>query len=266
MENFNLEKYIPLFWNIAKAVLILIVGWTASKWGNKLTLKAFRSRNVDEALGRFIGNIIQYAILAAVFIAALGAVGVQTTSLVAIFASAGLAIGLALQGSLGNLASGVMILFFRPFNLGDKITGGGHTGKVEDIGLFATTLITPDNKKIIIPNNSVTGGAIINYSAKGTLRGCIEVGVAYGGDVEKVITVLEQAAKDADLVLSDPAPAVAFVGLGASSLDFNILVWSVAADYLGMLHNVRHKAYDALNKEGIEIPFNQIVVHQAQEA
>lgn len=255
--------WIALGQSILFAIVIFAIGWMASKWANLVILSIARGRQLDEALSRFVAAIAQYAILAAAFIAALGAVGVETTSLVAIFASAGLAVGLALQGSLANFASGVMILFFRPFNLGDVINAGGHTGEVKDIGLFATTMQNPGNDKIIVPNAAITGGSIINHTAAGTRRGSIDVGVAYGSDVGKVIEVLQAAASSADCVLDTPAPAIALVGLGASSVDFQIHCWANCADYLAMMHNVRRAAYEGLNEAGIDIPFNQIVVHRA---
>lgn len=245
------------------ALLIIIAGWIASKWANSSLLKLMRKRNVDEALARFLAAIVRYAVLAAFIIAALEKVGIASTSLVAIFASAGLAIGLALQGSLGNFASGVMILFFRPFSLGDRVKAGGETGVVKDIGLFATTLMTPANETIIVPNSAVTGGVIYNFTREGKLRGEVAVGVAYGADIAQVCEVLTTATQSAEHVMQDPAPAVAFVDMAASSLNFKILAWAENANYLGMLHNVRKAAYDALNEAGIEIPFDQIVVHQA---
>ena len=260
----KLEPYQPLLVQIGQAILIFIVGWIISKWVNRLTLKSCRKSKVDEALARFLASIFQYTVLAAALIAALAYVGIQTTSLIAVFASAGLAVGLALQGSLSNFASGVMILFFRPFSLGDKVTAGGETGKVVDIGLFATILLTPDNNKIIIPNSSVTGNTIVNFTVEGTLRGGVDVGVAYGVEVEKVIPVLDKAARETELVLQDPAPAVAFVSLGASSLDFKVLAWCQSGDFIPMQHNLRCSVYKALNEAGVEIPFNQIVVHQAE--
>jgi small conductance mechanosensitive channel len=181
-----------------------------------------------------------------------------------VFASAGLAIGLALQGSLANFAAGVMILFFRPFSLGDKITAGGHTGVVAEIGLFATTFDTPNVEKIIIPNSAITGGPIVNITTMGVIRGTVSVGVGYGESIHKSLEVIQKAAASAACVKQDPAPAVAFTNFGASSLDIDVHCHCDAADYLDMLHNVRVAVYDALNAEGIEIPFNQIVVHQAE--
>lgn len=259
-----LKPYAPMIEGVAIAIGILIIGWLASKIAEKWIVRVLGRAKIDAALGRFLGGIARYSVLAATLIAALGAVGIQTTSLVAIFASAGLAVGLALQGSLSNFASGVMILFFRPFTLGDVITAGGSTGAVHDIGIFTTTLLTPDNETVILPNKKVTDDRVVNHTVRGTRRGAVDVGVAYGSDVAIVIPLLEKAARSAELVLVDPAPAVAFVGLGASALDFKVLAWAKSADYLGMMHNVRKAVYDELNAAGIEIPYQQIVVHQAE--
>ena len=254
---------LPFAQDFLLAIVIFIIGWIVSKWTNKLVQKALAKGNVDVALGRFLGSIAQYTVLVAAVIAALGTVGIETTSVVAVFASAGLAVGLALQGSLSNFAAGVMILFFKPFLLEDMITAGGHTGVVKDIGLFATTLYTADNQKIIIPNSAVGGGSIVNLTTLGTRRVGVDVGVAYGEDLDRVQEILIKAAKKPGTVLTDPAPAVAFVGLGASSLDFTVMAWCKSADYLGTMHAVRCEIYDELNAAGVEIPFNQIVVHQA---
>lgn len=258
-----IRPYFGLAKSVTIAVVILVIGWIVGKMVARMVVRAVERSNVDLALGRFLASIARYAVLAAAVIASLGAVGVQTTSLVAVFASAGLAVGLALQGSLGHFASGTMLLFFRPIQLKDFVTIAGQTGTVEDIGLFATTLVTPSNEKVIIPNGKVTGDSIVNHTTRGTRRGTVSAGVAYGSDVAKVRQLLLDAVSKVDVVLSDPAPGVAFVDLGASSLDFNIMTWCDAPNYLDMLHKVRKAAYDALNAAGIEIPFNQIVVHQA---
>jgi small conductance mechanosensitive channel len=182
---------------------------------------------------------------------------------VALLASAGLAIGLALQGNLGHFASGIVILFFQPFTIGHKITVDGHTGKVVEIGLFATVLNTANNQKVIIPNGAVTGNSIINHSSLGVLRGNISIGVAYGSDVAKALEVMVGACQRVPRVLEDPPPSVVFVGFGASSLDFEVRPWTAAADLLDVLHEVRVALYDDLNGAQIEIPFAQIVVHRA---
>lgn len=259
----SLRPYLPLAIDVVTAIAIFIAGWIAARVVDNIVRRALERSKIDLALGRFLASLARYAVLAAAIISSLGAVGLQTTSLVAVFASAGLAIGLALQGNLSHFASGVMLLFFRPFTLEDFVTVAGHTGTVKEIGLFATTLHTPNNEKVIVANGKITSDSIINMTALGTRRGIVSVGVAYGIDVARVREILLQAASSVDLVLPDPAPAVAFVGLGASSLDFNVLCWCQAADYLAMLAAVRQQVYEALGKAGIEIPFSQIVVHQA---
>ena len=259
-----LDPYMPLIRSLAIALVIFIAGWIASKWANWIVLRGFRKRKVDEALARFLASIAQYAILAATLIASLAAVGIETTSLVAIFASAGLAIGLALQGSLANFASGVLILFHRPFTLDDKVTIAGETGKVIDMGLFATTLLTLDNQRVIVPNKSVTDNNITNFTVEGTLRSAIEVGVAYGCDINQVRDLLEKAASGIDYALTDPPPKAVFVNLGASSLDFKVFIWTKVSDFGTLIHDGRKVVYEALNAADIEIPFNQIVVHQAE--
>jgi small conductance mechanosensitive channel len=252
----------PIFGG-AGALLIFVAGWVASKWANLLLARAFRRAEIDEALARFLASIGKYVVLAATVIVALGTVGIQTTGLVALLASAGLAVGLALQGSLSNFAAGVMILLFRPFTLGERITAAGETGSVTDIGLFATTLVTPENERIIIPNASVTSDSIKNYTVEGTRRGAIELGLAYGTDLDQALKIMLKVCEEEPLALADPAPAVVFTGFGASSLDFSVRAWARTADLFPMLHSARVALYKALDEAGIEIPFNQIVVHRA---
>ncbi len=246
-----------------QAVLVLIVGWLVSNMVYSRTVTTVQARGLDLSLGRFLAQLVRWAILGATVIAALGIVKVEVMGLMAVFASAGVAVGLALQGNLSNFASGVMILIFRPFDVGDVITAAGNTGGVQEIGLFSTVLHTPGNEKIIVPNSAITGGTIMNLTALGTRRAAIPVGVAYGCDAVQVMSVLKKAADTVSLVLPDPASAVAFTGLGASSVDFTVLVWCKSADWVAVQGQVRHACYDALNEAGIEIPFNQIVVHNA---
>jgi len=260
----TIATYLPLGIAVLKAIVIFAVGWVASKAAYSASVGVTERRKLDLALGRFLGNIARYAVIAAAIIAALGAVGVQTTSLVAIFASAGLAVGLALQGSLSNFASGVMVLFFRPFDLGDVVSAGGEMGRVMDIGIFNTTLETPAHKRIIVPNSAITGGNIVNYTYSGKWRLEVDVGVGYGSDIDKVAALLAEAAGTEELVMAEPAPAAAFVGMGASSLDFKVLVYCERmGDADALQHGVRRACYDALNAAGIDIPFDQIVVHKA---
>lgn len=261
-ENLTLLKAYAI--SAATALVIFILGWIASKWGNRLVLRALRRSQMDEALARFFASMAQYAILAFAVIAALDKAGVETTSLAAVIAAAGLAVGLALQGSLGNFASGVLLLFFRPFTIGDRISTAGHTGKVVDIGLFATTLTTPANERIIIPNSSVTGDSIVNHTASGKIRSTIAAGVAYGADIDQVCQILLDAANSSELVLEDPGPASAFVDMAASSLNFVVHCWSEPGNAVAMQHQVRRAIYNHLNEAGVEIPFDQLVVHKAE--
>ena len=245
---------------------IFILGWIASKWGHRLVLGALRRGKAEETLARFFASMAQYAILAFAAIASLDKAGVETTSLAAAVAAAGLAVGLALQGSLGNLASGVLLLFFRPFSIGDKISAAGHKGDVEDIGLFATTLSTPASERIIIPNASVTGGSIINHTVAGKMRSTITVGVAYGADIDHVCKILAEAALSAKYVIAEPAPIAGFVDMAASSLSFVVFCWSESGAAVPMQHYVRRAIYNRLHEEGIEIPFDQLVVHRAESS
>jgi small conductance mechanosensitive channel len=258
-----LKPYADLIQGSALAIGIFIIGWMLSKWAHAAVLKLGRKRDFDEALVRFLGAFARYTVILATVLTALGAVGVKTTSFVAIFASAGLAVGLALQGNLAHFASGVMILLFRPFTIDHFVEIAGKTGTVKDIGLFATTLSTPNNETIIIPNGKITGDVITNYTVSGTRRGTVGVGAFYGCDVKKTSEVLLAAVKELPMVLKDPEPAVALTNLGASSVDFTLFAWCETAEYLAMLAAMRQAAYDSLNEAGIEIPFNQIVVHQA---
>ena len=261
---FLFEKGVAIATGLVMAVIILFIGRLVAGWAGGLVTGQLNKRGTDEALSKFLGSILRYVVLAAAVIAALAKVGIETTSVMAIFASAGLAVGLALQGSLSNFAAGVMILFFKPFTLGDGITAAGETGTVVDIGLFATTLLNPSNHKIILGNSAVIGGNITNFTTMGTRRTTVAFGVAYGSDVEQVLAIALKAAAGCPVVLLEPAPpAGAFTDMAASSLNFAVHSWSTAADWLDAQHQVRTAIYKALNEAGIEIPFPQIVVHQA---
>ncbi|MEM6794730.1 MAG: mechanosensitive ion channel domain-containing protein [Acidobacteriota bacterium] len=260
----QIEMVVGWATNIGIALGIFVLGWLISKWGYSLTLKALRKGRLDEALSRFFASMVQWGLLAFAVIASLDKAGVETTSVAAVLAAAGLAVGLALQGSLGNFASGVLLLVFRPFTIGDRVTAAGYTGKVEDIGLFATTLSTPANERIILPNTTVTGDAIINHTASGKIRISIDAGVAYGADIDQVCAILLEAANESDLVLEDPGPGTAFVEMAASSLNFKVHCWAEPANGVAMQHQVRTAIYNKLNAAGVEIPFDQLVVHKAE--
>jgi len=256
----SIAQYIPFALNVLYAIGILIAGNVAGSWAQRLVVAAVQRKNLDQAIGRFLATIARYSVIAAAVIAALGKVGVETTSLVAIFASAGLAVGLALQGSLSNFASGVLILAFRPFDLLDVVTVAGMTGRVSEIGLFATTLVTPDHKTYVVPNSEITGGVIENLSKEGRIRGSIDVGVAYGSDANQVIEVLLGAAAKCSHAMTEPAPDVGFVGLGASSIDFQLHCFTTPDTFVPMLGQVRQQVYEDLTAAGIDIPYQTVTI------
>ena len=260
-----IKPYFDLATDIVTAIVIFIIGNIVAGWVSGLVRRALTKRQLDESLVGFLGSLARWLVLAAAVIAALEAVGVQTTSLVALLGSAGLAIGLALQGNLAHFASGVMILIFKPYSVDHYVATAGHEGWIKEIGLFTTTMLTVDNETVIIPNGVATGGSLINYSKAGTRRAHVAVGVAYGSKVPQVIEVLTKAAKDSKFVDQSIEPVIAFVGLGASSIDFLILAHCQPADYADMLHTVRTNAYEGLEAAGIEIPFDQLVLHKAPE-
>jgi small conductance mechanosensitive channel len=248
---------------VVKAVLIIAVGFWGSGVAGKFAVRQSRNAKFTEALARFLGQGTRYLILSLAVITAASEVGIETTSLVALLGSAGIALGLALQGTLSHFASGVMLLIFRPFDIDDRVTVAGHTGLVEEVGLFATTLITPAHETIVIPNGSVAAASIVNHTRRGKMRGSVSVGVAYGADVAQVIDVLENAAKSVDTVLSDPGVGVGFVELGASSLDFTVFFHVLPADFVATTGKVRKAVYDSLNDAAIDIPYQTIVIQQA---
>lgn len=258
-----LQPYFPLIKSFAIAIGIFAVGWIASKIVAGLISSALVRAKVDAALSRFLSSIGRYSVLAATVIASLGAVGIQTTSLVAIFASAGLAVGLALQGSLSNFASGVMILFFRPFSLKDVVIIAGQTGGVESIDLFTTTIVTPGNETIIIPNSKITGDVITNLTFKGTRRASVAFNVAHGVALERAQEVLLRAASRAEKVLAEPAPAVAITGFGPGSVELTVHVWGAAADYGTITNNLRRAVYEDLGEAKISAPVQQVLIRQA---
>ncbi len=249
---------------VLKALATLVVGFFFAGKAEKWVVAGLERGNVDKALHGFLGGMVKYTVIAATIIATLGAFGIKTTSVVAVFASAGLAVGLALQGTLAHFASGVMILFFRPFTIGDRIQAGGFLGDVEEIGIFVTKLRLPDRTVIIVPNGEIMSGAILNHTDGANLRGTVEIGVGYGEDLDKVRQLLAEAAASSEYVLAEPGVVVWHAGFGASSVDFQVHCWCVQKDYLDMLDDVRQRFYDTLNAANVEIPFNQLVLHKAE--
>jgi small conductance mechanosensitive channel len=248
------------------AIVILIVGrWVAKLFG-KVTQRVMEKREIDETLRHFVGNLIYYALLTFVVLAALSQLGIQTTSFIAVIGAAGLAIGLALQGSLANFASGFLMILFRPFKVGDFIEGAGVAGTVESLQIFTTQLRTPDNKKIIIPNSSLTGGNIVNWSATGTRRVDMVFGIGYEDDIDKAKQVISEILAADDRILKDPAPQVALSELADSSVNFVARPWVKTGDYWGVFFDTTEAVKKRFDAEGISIPYPQSDVHVYQQA
>lgn len=246
---------------LAGFLAILIIGrWIARILSNVLK-KVLSRRNIDPTLIGFLTNISFMGLMVMVIIAALGQLGVETTSFAAIIASAGLAIAFALQGSLGNFAAGVMIIFFRPFKAGDFVEAAGVSGIILDVGVFATILKTPDNKKIIVPNGSITGGNIINYSAHDTRRIDLVFGIGYDDDIKKAKEILHRLIEADARILKDPAPTVAVSELADSSVNFVCRPWVNTADYWDVYFDLTEAVKLTFDQEGISIPFPQQDVH-----
>jgi small conductance mechanosensitive channel len=243
------------------AIVIFVVGkWLANKI-SKLVQKGMNKRGADPALEHFLASLAYYGLLIFVAIAALGQLGIQTASLVAVVAAAGLAVGLALQGSLANFAAGFLILLFKPFRVGDYIEAAGTAGTVGKILIFTTELTTPDNKKVIIPNGQVTGGNIINYSANDTRRVDLVMGISYGDDIDKAKSILEDVLKADERVLEDPAPNIAVSQLADSSVNLIVRPWAKTSDYWGLYWDLTENIKKRFDKEGVSIPFPQRDVH-----
>ncbi len=247
--------------NIVWAFGIFLLGKIAAKIARAILVGAMKRSKVDETLRVFVSNIAYAGLMAFVVIAALGKLGVKTDSLVAIIATAGLAIGFALQGSLGNFAAGVMLILFRPFKLGDLIEAGGITGTVRDIQIFNTVLNTPDNKMVIVPNGNITGSVITNLSGNKTRRVDLVAGIGYGDDTAQAKEILENILATHPLVLKDPAPAVAMIALADSSVNFNVRPWCKTKDYWACYSGVTEQIKLRFDAAGISIPFPQQDVH-----
>jgi small conductance mechanosensitive channel len=262
-----LETYvIPWGINIVMALAIFIIGKYIVKMITRLAKKLMEKARVDNILVNFIGSIINTILLLFVVVAALDQLGVDTTSLIALIGAAGLAVGLALQGSLQNLASGVMLIVFRPFKDGDFIDAAGVMGVVEDIGIFTTTMRTGDNREIIVPNGSIFGGTITNFSKRETRRIDMVFGIGYDDDIKKAKDILNRLIEEDERILKDPAPLVAVAELGDSSVNFNVRPWCKTADYWNVYFDFHEKVKLTFDAEGISIPYPQMDVHTYKAA
>jgi small conductance mechanosensitive channel len=243
------------------ALAVLIIGRILCGWARKSVRRALENRRMDPSLVPFISNLVYYTLLVALLIAVLGIFGIETTSLIAVLGAAGLAVGLALQGTLSNFSAGVMLLIFRPFRVGDFVDVAGSAGTVAEVGLFSTTMNSPDNVRIIIPNSTIFGDIIKNFSANETRRNDIVLGVSYSDDLGRAIeTVHAVLAKD-ERVLKDPAPTVAVAELADSSVNLVVRPWCNGGDYWPLRFDLVRRLKEEIEQAGCSIPFPQHDVH-----
>ncbi len=248
--------------DVLGAVLILIIGSMVAKWAQAAVRRSLRHITwMDETVRPLFASIVRYLVLAITLIAVLNQFGVQTASVIAVLGAAGIAVGLALQGTLSNVAAGLMLLFLRPFRTGDYVEAGGSAGTVKEVGLFATELSTPDNVYISVPNSAIFSGVISNYSRHTTRRLDIAAGVAYDADLNQAMSVVLDALRKDGRALSDPAPEAMITELGDSAVTVNLRFWVKAEDYWACRFDMTKAVKESLDSAGIEIPFPQRVIH-----
>lgn len=258
----SIQDYIALYGlNIIGAILIFVVGRWIAKLLRKMVEMMMTKNNIDPTLRGFTCDLTYVALLCFIIIAALNQLGIQTASFIAVLGAAGLAIGLALQGSLSNFASGVLMIVFKPFKAGDYIEGGGTAGTVEEIQIFTTRLKTPDNKQIIVPNSKMMGDNITNYSAKDTRRVDMVFGVSYSDDIDKVKAVIADVLAHDERILKDPAPQIVLSSLADSSVNFSVRPWVKSADNWPVYFDTHEAIKKRFDAEGISIPFPQRDIH-----
>ncbi|KAA3631340.1 MAG: mechanosensitive ion channel family protein [Proteobacteria bacterium] len=252
----QMGAYAPLVINTAKAIVFLVVGYIVAGMVSRVIRRQIeRSKAIDKTLGVFFASIVKYAILAVVIIAVLQVFGFQATSLVAVLGAASLAIGLALQGTLSDIAAGVMLIIFRPYKVGQYVDIGGTSGTVQDLNIFTTELVTPDNVKIIMPNGKAWGAIITNYSANDTRRVDLTFGIDYGDDADQAMQIIREIANRDERVHTDPEPWVRVVNLGDSSVDIGVRVWCAATDYWELKFAMTKAVKSAFDDQGVSIPF-----------
>ncbi|UZD90280.1 mechanosensitive ion channel family protein [Cognatishimia activa] len=246
--------------NAVKALLVLVVGWTLAGLVSRLIRrKVLSSESLDDTIGSFIASIARWVILLIVAVAVLGIFGIEATSLVAILGAATLAIGMALQGTLSDLAAGFMLIIFRPYKLGQFVDIAGSAGTVKDINLFVTELATADNVQIIVPNGQAWGAVITNFSHHATRRCDLVFGIDYGDDIEKAKSIILNLANNDARVMSDPEPWVRVTNLGDSSVDITARLWCSAEDFWELKFGMTQAVKEAFDKDGISIPYPHTV-------
>jgi len=246
------------------ALIVLIIGLWIIKGLMKMITRTMVKRDVDESLRGFLRSLLSVLLKIMLIISVAAMVGIEMTSFIAILGAAGLAVGLALSGTLQNFAGGVMILLFKPFKAGDFIEAQGYTGTVNKIQIFSTILKTPDNKTVIIPNGGLSTSSLINFSTEAQRRIDMTFGIGYGDDTEKAKKVIMSLIEADDRILKEPEPFVALAELADSSVNFVVRTWVNAADYWGVYFDMHNNVYHSFNKEGLNIPFPQMDVHLHQ--
>jgi len=249
------------------AIVLLVGGWVVANWAKRSMLRVLdRAPRIDATLKPFFANLVRYLILILVLVAVLAQFGVQTASIIAVLGAAGLAVGLALQGTLQNIAAGIMLLFLRPFRTGDYIDAEGIAGTINEIGFFTTHMTTFDGVYVEVPNSQIWNRSIKNFSRLPTRRLDVVVGISYGDDIDKAQSVLLDLLRSDERVHSDPEPQVLVTALADSSVNLNLRCWTDAANYWALLFDMNKAAKQRLDAEGITIPFPQRDVHLFQDA
>ncbi|MBA6412784.1 mechanosensitive ion channel [Parahaliea sp. F7430] len=269
MENFPmiLENYIiPWGVKVIIALLIFVIGRVVVRALVGMVENLMRKRGVDEVLVRFITSIMRWILLLFVIIAALSQLGIDTTSLIAVVGAAGLAVGLALQGSLSNFAAGVLLIIFRPFTKGNFVEAGGAMGVIDSIGIFTTTMTTTDNKEVTVPNGAIISNNITNYSARPTRRVDMTFSISYDDDIRKAKQILQEIIAADERVLPEPAPVIVLSELGSSSVNFLVRPWVKSSDYWPLLWATTEAVKTRFDAEGISIPYPQMDVHMHQQS
>ena len=252
----QMGAFAPLIMNAVKALIVIILGWiVAGAIAGMVRRRINKTPQIDPTLGNFAASMVKWVILAIVLVAVLGIFGIQATSIVAILGAASLAIGLALQGTLSDLAAGVMLVVSRPYKLGQYVDIGGTSGTVKDLNLFTTELVTPDNVQIIVPNGQAWGSIITNFSAHDTRRVDLVFGIDYGDNADEAMNIILDVAKADSRILSDPEPWVRVTNLGDSSVDLTARLWCNAPDFWDVKFETTKAVKEAFDAKGVSIPY-----------
>ena len=260
------ERVMDQLPSIAMALVILVLGWIVIGWVQRLIRKMLSIRAVDSTIGRFLGSVAGIALKVMLLLSVAGLAGIPVTSFIAIISAATLAIGMSLKGTLSNFAGGVSVMLFRPYKVGDFVEGAGQSGTVKEIQIFNTILTTGDNRTVVIPNNSIATGVLVNYSTQPTRRVEINIGIGYEDDIDLARSVVQGLIDDDERILKDPAPLIVVGALGDSSVDLKIRFWVDAGDFWPTTFAMNESLKKSFDARGINIPYPQQVVHHVQDA